>query len=161
MQELASTVAVVDGLTRMLRHDERGGGSLFGTPEADAISQLVPRLRRKLAGAALRAATFEPPAVPISPPPPVTEDAPSESEEPASVGEPPIGDEALDVLRMPLRDARRWFERAYFAAAMLRCQHNAAVAFQAGMERCATVRKLKALGIPTRPHPGRPKVMVK
>jgi len=56
------------------------------------------------------------------------------------------------VMSLPLRDAREIFEREYLIAQVGRFSGNISrTAEFIGMERSALHRKLKSLGIPTRP----------
>jgi two-component system nitrogen regulation response regulator NtrX len=56
------------------------------------------------------------------------------------------------VMSLPLREAREMFEREYLIAQVGRFGGNISrTAEFVGMERSALHRKLKSLGIPTRP----------
>lgn len=74
--------------------------------------------------------------------------------DPAAVRPPHtvLGD---DWLRLPLREARERFERAYFEDLLRRCEGRIGrVAEESGMERTHLYRKLRSLGIPREPPGG-------
>ena len=54
----------------------------------------------------------------------------------------------VDIMSMPLREAREVFERQYLSAQMSRCNNNISkTSFYVGMERSALHRKLKLLNL--------------
>ena len=73
-----------------------------------------------------------------------------------AAGHPPALPGPADLMRLPLRDARREFERDYLRAQVERFDGNISrTAEFIGMERSALHRKLRALEMPDRDHGGR------
>ena len=64
----------------------------------------------------------------------------------------PHSDQVIAAFAMPLREARTQFEKEYFEHHMRVCdEHIGLVARKAGIERTHLYRKLRALGIRSKP----------
>ena len=73
----------------------------------------------------------------------------------STVGQPQAGPGTADLMTMPLRDARRLFERDYLNAQIARFGGNISRTAQfVGMERSALHRKLRSLGMLEREEQG-------
>jgi hypothetical protein len=146
VQDLANLAVASEALARLASINN---GVFWGTETAAEIARLLPRLGRKLTGAAHRAATFQFPPVVTAPP--------SSEMLPVPLPSAPAVDPLLErVAMLPLREARAIFEAAYLAAVVVRHKGNVQAASKAaGMERSALHRKLKELGVEVQREPGR------